>query len=118
MLVTENSSLNMGTRRRWRWLKDLSSFRGASSITTSATTVFLCAVLGGCSTVPSINVLGAYFPDWMFCVVGAIVATSFLQSLLRAIGIVGRPGGLILPVAYFALTIILALAGWLVFFNY
>ena len=118
MLVTENSSLNMGTRRRWRLLKDLSSFRGASSITTSATTVFLCAVLGGCSTVPSINVLGAYFPDWMSCVVGAIVATSFLQSLLRAIGIVSRPGVLILPVAYFALTIILGLAGCLVFFIY
>ena len=121
MLVTENSrheSLSMAMSSRWRRLKDLPAFRGASSTKTSATTVFLCALLGGCSTVPSINVLGAYFPDWMFCVVGAIVATSFLQSLLRAIGIVGRPGGLILPVAYFALTIILALAGWLVFFNY
>ena len=120
MLVTENSrheSLSMAMSSRWRRLKDLPAFLGASSTKTSATTVFLCALLGGCAAAPSINVLGAYFPDWMFCIVGAIVATSFLQSLMRAKGVVGRPGGLIAPLAYFALTVILALISWLAFFN-
>ncbi|HDS1775803.1 TPA: hypothetical protein QEM49_000264 [Pseudomonas putida] len=40
------------------------------------TLFFLCALVDGCSTVPSINVFGAYFPDWLFCIMGAIVVAS------------------------------------------
>ncbi len=102
---------------RCRRLRDSPSPLELFSMVPVTTTVLLCALLGGCAAVPSINVLGAYFPDWMFCIIGAIVTTGLLQALLRAKGFVGRPGGLVAPVAYSALTAMLALTGWLVFFN-
>ncbi|KJZ49450.1 YtcA family lipoprotein [Pseudomonas fluorescens] len=77
----------------------------------------LCALLGGCSTVPSINVLGAYFPDWLFCIVGAIVATGVVHAALRAAGLLRQLQGLTLPLAYSSLTVSLALIGWLTFFQ-
>ncbi|HDS1775785.1 TPA: hypothetical protein QEM49_000244 [Pseudomonas putida] len=77
---------------------------------------FLCALLGGCSAAPSINVLGAYFPDWMFCIVGAIVATGVVHAALRAAGLLRQSGGST-PLAYSSMTVLLALVGWLIFFN-
>lgn len=82
-----------------------------------ATMFFLCVPLGGCATAPSISVMGAYFPDWMFCIVGAIVATTLIHTVLRAAGLLKHPGRLILPLAYSALTTMLALTGWLIFFK-
>lgn len=82
-----------------------------------ATLFFLCALLGGCSTAPSINVLGAYFPDWLFCIVGAIVAAGVLHAVLRTAGLSHQTQGLTLPLAYSSLTVSLALIGWLTFFN-
>lgn len=108
-----NATADEGFRR----LRNPPPFFLQLPIRPTATTALPCALLGGCATAPSINVLGAYFPDWMFCIIGAIVAASFLQHLLRAKGIVGRPGGLIASLAYFALTTILSLTGWLAFFN-
>ena len=121
MLTTEVGSRESSEAARSssrQWLRKLFVLKGKPSTIHAATAGVLCALLGGCATVPSINVLGAYFPDWMFCIVGAIVVASFLQSLLRARGIVGRPGGMAAPLAYFALTVILALIGWLAFFNH
>ncbi|RDK11440.1 hypothetical protein DN412_03485 [Cupriavidus lacunae] len=74
-------------------------------------------LLSGCATAPSIGVLGAYFPDWLFCIVGAIVGTALVHTALRAAGRLPQPGELTLPLAYSALTAILALSGWLVFFQ-
>lgn len=78
---------------------------------------FTFALLSGCATSPSIGVLGAFFPDWLFCIVGAIVATTMVHAGLRATGRLVRPGGLTLPLAYLALTVTLALTGWLIFFQ-
>jgi len=82
-----------------------------------ATLIFLSVLLGGCSTAPSINVLGAYFPDWMFCIVGALIASGLVHALLRAAGLLRMSGGSTLPLAYSAMTVSLALLGWLTFFN-
>ena len=79
--------------------------------------LFLGPLLGGCATVPSINVLGAYFPDWLFCIVGAILVASIVQAWLRATGRLANVGRLTLPIAYVALVTTLALAGWLIFFK-
>jgi hypothetical protein len=79
--------------------------------------IFLGLILGGCATAPSINVLGAYFPDWMFCIVGGILATSTIHAMLRARGLLANAGRFTLPVAYAALITTLALVGWLTFFK-
>ena len=81
------------------------------------TASLLCALLGGCATAPSIGVLGAYFPDWLFCIVGAIAGTALVHAALRATGRVRPSGTPFLPLAYGALTVILALTGWLIFFQ-
>lgn len=86
-------------------------------MTRHATMASLCILLGGCATTPSISVLGAYFPDWMFCIVGAIVATGVAHGLMRNGGLFVHFGPRYLPLAYAALTSALALAGWLIFFK-
>jgi len=30
-------------------------------------------VLEGCAIAPSIGLLGAYFPDWLFCIIAGVV---------------------------------------------
>ena len=82
-----------------------------------ATLFIACALLGGCATSPSVGVLGAFFPDWLFCMVGAIVVTALIHAGLRAAGLLRHPGRLMLPVVYSALTMTLALVGWLIFFQ-
>ncbi|HET6554202.1 MAG TPA: YtcA family lipoprotein [Dyella sp.] len=82
-----------------------------------ATVVIPCGLLAGCATAPSISVLGAFFPDWLFCIVGAVVVTGLVHKTLRARGLLRQPDEWTLPLAYFALTITLALIGWLIFFK-
>lgn len=68
-------------------------------------------------TAPSISVLGAFFPDWMFCGLGALLLSLPLSQVLarsawgQALGARWR---LALYVAAFAL---LAMAGWLLWFK-
>lgn len=76
------------------------------------------ALLAGCSKAPSINVLGAYFPDWMFCISAAVVLCLVLSATARARGwLAGVPGHL-LVVGYAALTALFSLVGWLIFFHH
>lgn len=86
-------------------------------MTRQAPTTFLCVWLSGCSTTPSISVLGAYFPDWLFCIVSAIIATSVVHTLLRSRSLLVHFGPRYLPLAYVALTSVFALGGWLIFFK-
>ncbi len=72
-------------------------------------------LLGGCAVSPSINVLGAYFPDWMFCVVGAMGVATLVHFVMRALRGPSRTVSP-LPVTYFAVTAVVALAAWLAFF--
>ena len=73
--------------------------------------------LAGCAQSPSINVLGAYFPDWMFCIIGAIVLTACVHGVINVLGLADRLGGPWLAVIYTVLAAALALGGWLVFFQ-
>lgn len=82
-----------------------------------ATLLIPCALLGGCATSPSIGLLGAFFPDWLFCFAGALIATASIHTGLRATGMLRQPGRFALPAAYSALTVTLALIGWLLFFQ-
>lgn len=77
----------------------------------AAASVALC----GCERVPSINVLGAYFPSWMLCIVAGIVLTLVARWALVATGLdtsIG-PRGLVYP----ALALAFTLATWVAFFR-
>jgi hypothetical protein len=74
-------------------------------------------LLAGCSRAPSINVLGAYFPDWMFCISAAAVLCFVLNAFARARGWLAGVPGRLLAVAYAALTALFSMVGWLIFFG-
>jgi hypothetical protein len=67
--------------------------------------------------IPSVNVLGAYFPDWMFCIVGALLLTIPIHLAVapcrwyRALGRFGRLA--LVP----SLSLLLALLGWVICFQ-
>jgi cell division protein FtsX len=74
-----------------------------------------CAACAGCSLSPSIAVLGAFFPDWLFCLVGALVATLVVHTGLSARGHADSLGPK--PLVYPTLLLLFALLGWLIFFR-
>ncbi|WP_433706239.1 YtcA family lipoprotein [Paraburkholderia sacchari] len=84
----------------------------------AAARMLLCllpAVLAGCSASPSISVLGAYFPSWMFCLLGALLMTLIVHAVLGRLQrerLLGPP-----VVAYSALLLLFSLLIWLLIFN-
>lgn len=69
----------------------------------------------GCARAPSIDILGSFFPIWLFCLLAGIVVTLLLrQLLLRVAGDVdiGPP-----VLVYTSLVILVACLFWLVFFR-
>jgi hypothetical protein len=77
--------------------------------------IAMCAALGGCQRVPSINVLGAFFPSWMLCAIVGIALTLVVRRVLIAAGADGGlgPRGIVYP----ALALALGLGTWLVLFR-
>jgi hypothetical protein len=61
-------------------------------------------------------VLGAYFPDWLFCIVAGVALAVVIHLILRR----SQANRLIGPAAvvYPALVTFLALAIWLTFFQH
>ena len=72
--------------------------------------------LGGCQErVPSVNVLGAFFPAWMLCILAGITLALLARQLFNAIGLnpwIGPPA-----VVYPALAVGTMFATWIVFFQ-
>ena len=71
--------------------------------------------LCGCEHVPSVNVLGAFFPSWMLCIIIGIVLALVARQVLVVAGLdtwIG-PRGLVYP----ALALAFTLAAWLAFFK-
>ena len=69
----------------------------------------------GCA--PSVNVLGAYFPDWLFCIVaGVALAVAAYRVLARRPGPENRR--VVAPaLVYPALATLFASIAWLIFFR-
>jgi hypothetical protein len=65
---------------------------------------------------PSIGVLGAYFPDWLFCIVAGVVLAVILYLVLKRL----QADHLMQPAAvvYPTLVTFLALAVWLMLFQH
>jgi hypothetical protein len=61
------------------------------------------------------NVLGAYFPSWMFCALLALLATALVRWLLVRAGV---DKSLPAPVVvYSALIVAFSLGGWLIWLS-
>jgi YtcA family len=81
--------------------------------------VSLCAITGssvlfltGCSSAPSRNILGSYFPSWMICALIGMVATVAVRAVLAKVGV---DAALPMPiVVYLAMATAFSLAIWLV----
>ena len=76
-----------------------------------------CAMLmlTACSDAPSVGVLGAYFPDWLFCIAGGVLLVACVHVLLSR----SRRGDWLTPpaIVYPALTVLFSIALWVVGFN-
>jgi len=83
-----------------------------SSVLSFASLSAASLMLGGCAFAPSIPLLGAAFPDWLFCIVGGIVATIVIHLAFGA-----RPVLAPHAISYPALCALFAMAAWLVFFS-
>ena len=65
----------------------------------------------GCSSAPSRNILGSYFPSWMICALIGMSATIVVRGILAKVGIDAT-----LPapvVVYLAFATAFSLAVWL-----
>jgi len=71
--------------------------------------------LDGCERVPTVTVLGAYFPSWMLCVIVGVALMLVAWRVLVAVGLdawVG-PRGVVYP----ALALVFTLLVWVTFFR-
>jgi hypothetical protein len=75
------------------------------------------SLLGGCQVTPSVAVLGAFFPDWMFCMLFAVMIAVLADSILTATGWRRHFDHWTLLTSYAALCVSAALLSWLVFFQ-
>jgi YtcA family len=70
-------------------------------------------LLAGCGRAPSFDVVGSFFPAWLFCLAAAILLTVLARQFLKRLR-----AALILPIlTYPSLTAAFAFALWLTFFR-
>jgi hypothetical protein len=81
-----------------------------------ATAAIIAGLVSACTSSPSIGVLGAYFPDWLFCIVAGVVLTVVIYVIAARL----QAGHLMGPsaVVYPTLVVFLALAVWLMLFQH
>ena len=75
-------------------------------------------LLTGCQPAahsPTVDVLGSYFPAWIFCILIGLAMTLVARQLL--IGFKLRPYLPPAPVLYVCLLIVFTLTVWLAFFK-
>ena len=67
----------------------------------------------GCSRAPSVDILGSFFPAWLFCLVVAILLAALIRLLMLRLRV-----KVALPILlYPSLTVLLTFALWLIFFH-
>jgi hypothetical protein len=87
----------------------------AYAIRTRVLAVAASILLCGCQRVPSVNVLGAYFPSWMLCALAGIGLTLVARRALMAARLETWIGPRVL--VYPALALAFTLATWIAFFR-
>jgi YtcA family len=72
-----------------------------------------CCFLAGCSQAPSVDLLGSFFPAWLFCLVAAILMTAGTHYMLLRLH-----KRLAFPVlVYPSLAALFTLLLWAIFFH-
>ncbi len=84
-------------------------------MTRSLPLILLSLSMAGCGRAPSVDVLGSFFPVWMFCLSIAIVLTFVVRFILLRSRLDSQVG----PVALFypCLVTLFTSVLWLVFFR-
>jgi YtcA family len=90
-------------------------FRMSRAIRITGVSVGVATPTAGCTHAPSANVLGAYFPDWLFCIVAgvAFAVAAYLILERKRYGDRLGPSALLYP----ALVAFFSLVAWLIFFQ-
>ena len=69
----------------------------------------------GCSRAPSIEVIGSFFPAWMFCIFSAVVLTGLVRMELARRGLERQLGPLF--VFYPSVAVAISCLLWLILFS-
>ena len=80
-----------------------------------APVMVMCVALSGCQRVPSIDLLGAFFPSWMLCAIIGIALALVVRWIFVAAGADGDLGPR--SVVYPALALALGLGTWILLFR-
>jgi hypothetical protein len=72
-------------------------------------------LLTGCRGAPSINVLGSFFPGWMFCMAIGVVGSLLLRQVFIKLNI--EPYLPMRVPVYICLWVFISLLSWLLFFR-
>lgn len=69
-------------------------------------------LLAGCSRAPSIDILGSFFPAWLFCLILAVLLATLIRLVMLRLRV-----KVVLPIlVYPSLAVLLTFALWLIFF--
>lgn len=86
--------------------------RGSRSVEHRLLVLFVLPLLASCSRSPSVDILGSFFPAWLFCLVLAIVLTAFGRLALQRLHM-----RIALPIlVYPSLAAFFTFALWLIFY--
>ncbi len=72
-------------------------------------------LLTGCQQAPAFNVLGSYFPAWLFCLAVGMILTVVARAVLRKRNLEAALNPPLLM--YSCLTAFFTFALWLIFFR-
>jgi YtcA family len=74
-----------------------------------------CLLLTGCAHAPSIDIIGSFFPAWMFCVTAGVILAFVVRVFLLRYRLETEVGPLAL--FYPCIVILLTCLLWLIFFR-
>ncbi|HTS05367.1 MAG TPA: YtcA family lipoprotein [Candidatus Eisenbacteria bacterium] len=90
----------------------MSFLRGSRSVKHRLLVLLIAPLLASCSRSPSIDILGSFFPAWLFCLALAIVLTAFVRLALQRLHM-----QIAFPIlVYPSLAAFFTFALWLIFF--
>jgi hypothetical protein len=69
-------------------------------------------LLAGCSRAPSVDILGSFFPAWLFCLVLAVLLAALVRLVMARLRV-----QVVLPIlVYPSVAALLTFTLWLIFF--